>query len=59
MESLEMKEKFKEKFLLEIKEKDFETWYRMVKGLTLLFKASLFMLEQPGPDGPLVGKLKK
>ncbi|QBO62713.1 hypothetical protein G2469_00019 [Escherichia phage vB_EcoM_G2469] len=54
-----MKEKFKEKFLLEIKEKDFETWYRMVKGLTLLFKASLFMLEQPVPDGPLVGKLKK
>lgn len=54
-----MKDKFKEKFLLEIKEKDFETWYRMVKGLTLLLKASLFMLEQPGPDGPLVGKLKK
>ncbi|URY11402.1 hypothetical protein [Shigella phage ESh15] len=54
-----MKEHLKEQFLVETKKKDFEIWYRMVKGLALLLKASLFMIEQPGPDGPLVGKLKK
>lgn len=38
---------------------DFEVWYRCMKAIALVLKAAPKMLEQPGPDGPLVGKLKK